>query len=231
MADTPSRYLNRELSWLEFNQGVLDEARDATVPLLERLKFLAICANNLDEFFMVRVGGLKIVISQDGATADPAGMTAREQLEAVRQRVHQMTAELYACFLDLEPQLGQAGARRVSASNLTDRQQQAAAQFFQDEIASVVTPMAVVAGPEFPLLANQMLHVAVRLGPRPGETENRFAIIPLGRALGRFVTLPSDRAYSFILLEDILAAHVARFFPGETVAHCSTFRITRNADL
>ena len=231
MPDTPPRYLNRELSWLEFNQGVLDEARDPSVPLLERLKFLAICASNLDEFFMVRVGGLKLVIQQEGSVPDPAGMTARQQLEAVSQRVHRMSADLYECFLDLDLQLAQAGVRRLRVPDLSERQKQVIAQFFQDEVSCVLTPMAVVAGPEFPLLANQMLHVAVRLEPREGESAMRFAVIPLGRSLGRFVTVQSERGYSFILLEDIVAAHVSRFFPGESVADCVAFRITRNADL
>jgi polyphosphate kinase len=232
MADTlPTRYLNRELSWLEFNQGVLDEARDKSVPLLERLKFLAISASNLDEFFMVRVGGLKLVIKQNGPLADPSGMTAREQLEAVSRRVHRMSADQYACFLDLEPQLAQAGVRLVRGSDFSERQKQAAAQVFQDEIASILTPMAVAPGPGFPLLGNQMLHVAVRLDPRPGETAMRFAIIPLGRSMGRFVTLPTERGSSFALLEDVVALHVDRFFPGESIAHSAAFRITRNADL
>lgn len=230
-AAATARYINRELSWLEFNQGVLDEARDPTVPLLERLKFLAISASNLDEFFMVRVGGLKLVIKQESPLADPSGMSARDQLEAVSRRVHRMSADQYTCFLDLEPQLAQAGVRRLRPVELTERQKQFAAQFFQDEIASVLTPMAVATGPAFPLLGNQMLHVAVRLAPAPGETAMRFAIIPLGRSLGRFVTLPSERGSSLLLLEDVIAMHVDRFFPGESVAHCAAFRITRNADL
>ena len=232
MADTPpARYFNRELSWLEFNQGVLDEARDKSVPLLERLKFLAISASNLDEFFMVRVGGLKLVIKQNGPLADPSGMTAREQLEAVSRRVHRMSADQYACFLDLEPQLAQAGVRLIRGADFSERQKQAAAQFFQDEIASVLTPMAVAPGPGFPLLGNQMLHVAVRLDPRPGETAMRFAIIPLGRSLGRFVTLPAERGSSFSFARGRRGLHVGRFFPGESIAHSAAFRITRNADL
>src|SRR6202034_1715816 len=100
MADTPSRYLNRELSWLEFNQGVLDEAHDAGVPVLERLKFLAISASNLDEFFMIRVGGLKLVEHQENPPLDPAGMSVRQQLDAIAARVHPMTAEQYRCILE-----------------------------------------------------------------------------------------------------------------------------------
>jgi polyphosphate kinase len=232
MADTSSRYLNRELSWLEFNQGVLDEAHDATVPVLERLKFLAISASNLDEFFMVRVGGLKLVEHQENPPADPAGMSIREQLDAIALRVHRMTGDQYRCFLEeIEPQFAAAGVRRLSASDLNDRQKQVVDQFFNDEVASVLTPMAIDKSPDFPLLPHQMLHVAVRLSPREGETRSRFAIIPLGRSLGRFVTLPSDRGYCYILLEDIVAAEVEHFFPGEGVVHCAPFRITRNADI
>jgi polyphosphate kinase len=232
MADPSSRYLNRELSWLEFNQGVLDEAHDPSVPVLERLKFLAISASNLDEFFMVRVGGLKLVEHQENMPADPAGMTVGEQLDAIATRVHSMTGDQYRCFLEeLEPQLAQAGARRLSASDLNDRQKQVVDQFFNDEVASVLTPMAVDQGIEFPLLPHQMLHVAVRLSPSEGEARSRFAIIPLGRSLGRFVTLPSDRGYCYILLEDVVAAEAQHFFPGEGVVHCAPFRITRNADI
>jgi polyphosphate kinase len=232
MAETSARYLNRELSWLEFNQGVLDEAHDASVPVLERLKFLAISASNLDEFFMVRVGGLKLVEQQENPPADPAGMSIREQLDAIAARVQRMAGDQYRCILDeLEPQLAQGGVRRLTASDLNDRQKQAVDQFFGDEVASVLTPMAVDESLEFPLLPHQMLHVAVRLLPRDGESRSRFAIIPLGRSLGRFVTLPSDRGYCYILLEDVVAAQAERFFPGEGVVHCATFRITRNADI
>ena len=201
-------------------------------PLLERLKFLAISASNLDEFFMVRVGGLKLVEHQENMPADPAGMTVREQLDAIAARVHGMTGDQYRCFLEeLEPQLAQAGVRRLSASDLNDRQKQVVDQFFNDEVASVLTPMAVDRRVEFPLLPHQMLHVAVRLSPREGETKSRFAIIPLGRSLGRFVTLPSDRGYCYILLEDVVAAEAEHFFSGEGVVHCAPFRITRNADI
>ncbi len=232
MAETSARYLNRELSWLEFNQGVLDEAHDASVPVLERLKFLAISASNLDEFFMVRVGGLKLVEHQGNPPADPAGMTVREQLDAIAARVHRMAGDQYRSFLEeLEPQLTQGGVRRLTASDLNERQKQAVDQFFGDEVASVLTPMAVDESLEFPLLPHQMLHVAVRLLPRDGESRSRFAIIPLGRSLSRFVTLPSDRGYCYILLEDVVAAQVERFFPGEGVVHCAPFRITRNADI
>ncbi len=205
------------------------------MPVLERLKFLAISASNSStSFSLVRVGGLKLVEQQENPPADPAGMTVREQLDAIAARVHRMAGDQYQLVQleELEPQLTwQGGVRRLTASDLSERQKQAVDQFFSDEVASVLTPMAVDESLEFPLLPHQMLHVAVRLLPRDGESRSRFAIIPLGRSLSRFVTLPSDRGYCYILLEDVVAAQAERFFPGEGVVHCAPFRITRNADI
>src|SRR4051812_11553416 len=121
-ASTTVKFFNRELSWLEFNQRVLDEARDEALPLLERLKFLAITASNLDEFFMVRVGGLSLLVEKGIATPDPAGMTPTEQLAAVRTRVHEMIDQQEACFLELEQKLAESGIRRVRGQDLTERQ-------------------------------------------------------------------------------------------------------------
>ena len=116
---TQTKYLNRELSWLEFNQRVLAEAQDTGVPLLERLKFLAITASNLDEFFMVRVGSLQMLVSQGNTSLDPAGLTPEQQLLAIGLRTHQMAVEQYTCFLeDLEPKLAAAGLRRRRAADL-----------------------------------------------------------------------------------------------------------------
>src|SRR3989304_6065697 len=144
MGEAPSRYINRELSWLEFNARVLEEARDEGIPLLERMKFLAITASNLDEFFMVRVGGLQILARQANTKPDPSGMTPEEQLKAISQRTHRMTVEQYACFQkDLEPGLAAAGIRRLRGAELTDRQRTFLEQAFSDEISAVLTPMAV----------------------------------------------------------------------------------------
>src|SRR3954447_19199352 len=127
-ASTAVKFFNRELSWLEFNQRVLDEARDETLPLLERLKFLAITASNLDEFFMVRVGGLSLLVEQGIATPDPAGMTPSEQLAAVNKRVHEMVGQQQACFLELEQKLAEAGIHRVLRQDLTERRAKAVEQ-------------------------------------------------------------------------------------------------------
>src|SRR4029079_2777675 len=209
-----AKFFNRELSWLEFNQRVLDEARDESLPLLERLKFLAITSSNLDEFFMVRVGGLRVLVEQQIATPDAAGMTPSEQLAAISKRAHEMLAQQQACFAELEQKLAEAGIRRVRGSELTDRQAKAIEQIFESEICAVMTPRAIRGGDEFPLLVNQMLHVGVLLAPSTaahpasdGSSDGRprLAIIPLGRSLPRFLTVSgAERGYSYVLLEDVV---------------------------
>ena len=203
-----AKFFNRELSWLEFNQRVLDEARDDGLPLLERLKFLAITASNLDEFFMVRVGGLRVLVEQGISTPDSVGMTPAEQLAAISARAHEMVAQQQACFAEVEKKLADNGIHRVPGNELTERRAKAVEQVFESEIFAVMTPRAVRDGEEFPLLVNQMLHVAVQLAPdKAGDGAPRLAIIPLGRSLPRFLTLPGpERGYWYVLLEDVVLA-------------------------
>jgi polyphosphate kinase len=226
-------YINRELSWLEFNQRVLDEARNPAVPLLERLKFLAITSSNLDEFFMVRVGGLQILSQREHGKTDPAGLSPDEQLEAIGWRTRQMMNDQYTCFIDeLLPGLAAAGIKRNSPDKLTQRQSQSVQQIFENEIYPILTPMAVTSAEDFPLLVNQSLNVCVRLeGTAENRAAPRFAVIPLRRSMYRFITLHSEGGYTFILLEDALRMFADRFFLGEQVAEVVPFRITRNADL
>ena len=269
MTESASKYLNRELSWLEFNQRVLAEAQDTAVPLLERLKFLAITASNLDEFFMVRVGSLQMLVAQGNSSPDPAGLTPEQQLEQIGARAHHMIVEQYACFLDdLKPKLAAAGFRHIqptrnsaatltvgdvaksitnpmagseppastedaSRTQLTARQLKLVEQIFDGELASVLTPMAVTSSDDFPLLTNQTLNLCVHLEPSPNDAEKcaRFAIIPFGKGTSRFVTLPSEGGHEFMLVEDVVAQFVDRFFPGEPIRECVPFRLTRNADL
>ena len=228
----PGQYLNRELSWLEFNQRVLDEANDARIPLLERLKFLAITGSNLDEFFMVRVGGLQILDERGSRKRDPAGMTPRQQLEAIRLRTRQMADDQYRCFQeDLEPKLAEAGVQRMTADGLNDRQSRAVETLFSDELSALLEPIAVTDAHEFPLLVEQPLNICVRLDPNVEGEEERFAVIPLGIQVQRFRTLPAESGYAYILLEDVVCRYVSRFFEGVTVRECVPFRITRNADM
>jgi len=233
MQPPPSRFINRELSWLDFNQRVLEEAQDESIPLLERLRFLAITSSNLDEFFMVRVGGLQILVERGKTALDPAGMSPREQLEAIEKRTRELLAEQYACFLaSLEPALVEAGIRRFRFEDLNERQRAVVELIFETEIYPVFTPQAVSAEGSFPLLVGGTLSVLARLVPtadRPAEF--RWAIIPFGRIAPRFLTLPADRGYAYLLLEEAVRAMANRFFPGETVLECIPFRMTRNADL
>lgn len=236
MPDTNARFFNRELSWLEFNQRVLDEARDASLPLLERIRFLAITASNLDEFFMVRVGGLQSLVDRGSRKRDPAGMTPREQLKAIGRRVSELTRDQYDCYLnEIEPALAQASVRRLRPDDLSSQQERLIRRIFNDEIISLVAPMAVTSSEDFPLLLNRSITMCVRLErdarDGSGERELRHAIIPFGRIPMRFVTLPSEGTYSFVLLEEVVERFVAGFFPDETVLECVAFRITRNADM
>jgi len=236
----PLLFLNRELSWLEFNQRVLDEALDLGVPLLERLNFLAITGSNLDEFFMVRVGGLQMLQEQRVSASDHTGMSPGEQLEAISRRVHQMNEDQYNCYeREIEPQLADNAIRRLTPKELSDKQRDFARHYFENQIFPVVTPMALElkrgAGTglgsrtAWPLMLNLGLCVAVRI--RIPETRRfRLAIIPVGLKTERFVRLPAETGYSYILVEDLITLFIEDFFPGETLLEQAVFRITRNAD-
>lgn len=228
-----ARYFNRELSWLEFNQRVLDEANERSTPLLERLKFLAITGSNLDEFFMVRVGGLQILRNRGVRKRDPAGLDPVRQLAAISQRTHQMAVDQYQCLLqDIEPGLAAEGIHRVPQADLTERQLAVAEQIFDSEIYPILSPIAVTSADRFPLLGNQKLNVCVRL-PAPADSDSpwRYAVVPFGSFPRRFVTLHAESGYAYTLLEDLIERFADRFFPGEEIAECTPFRITRNADI
>ncbi len=225
-------YINRELSWLEFNQRVLDEALDRSIPPLERLKFLAITASNLDEFFMVRVGGLQMLAEQGPGKRDPAGLTPREQLAGISRRVHQMAVDQYRCFLDdLEPTLGQSGIRRLTPDQLSAEQAEVVQRLFDNEIFSVMTPMIVGPHEHFPLLVKQSLTACVQLAGSPDEDAPQYAVIPLGQTVDRVIALPAAGEFHYMLLEDAVRLHVRRFFAGLEVVDCTFFRVTRNADM
>jgi polyphosphate kinase len=228
----PENYINREMSWLEFNQRVLDQAIDPQVPLLERLKFLAITAANLDEFFMVRVGGLQLQKRAGAASSDPSGLTVQEQLRAIRQRTCGMVRSQYEVYLnELEPLLSRHGIERIPIDNCSLRHREAVRRVFEDEIFAVLSPMGLDAEDNFPLLVNRALYVCVQLATAGAENDCRFALIPLGKAIPRLLTLPTEHGFSFALLENAVQCLVQDFFPGEQILSSATFRITRNADI
>jgi polyphosphate kinase len=230
-ADVP--LLNRESSWLEFNTRVLEEARDATLPLLERMKFLAISSSNLDEFFMVRVGGLQQMLEEGKSAPDPCGLTTAQQLAEISRRTRQLVADQYVCLLkELEPALAGAGIRRARTGDLSAEQHDHIERVFNRDLYPVVTPIAIHSSGEFPLLPGLTVNLLVRLEPAPDAPEEpRFAVMPLPKSLARLVAVPDAAGYAGVLLEDLAAAFITRFFPGEAVAECVPFRVTRNADL
>jgi polyphosphate kinase len=239
----PNRYLNRELSWLEFNHRVLAHAEAVDLPLLERAKFLAITGANLDEFVMVRIGGLKMQYQRNPMVRDPAGMTVGEQLQAVADRCHQLQNEQYRILNELlEPLLADVGIRRLRLGNISQRAGDAADQWFRNEVLAVLSPQTLYHDHPFPMLQGLQVHLCVRMLPleseRPAAGEEpsdqppwQFAVIPLGRVLNRLVSLPTDKGYGFVLLEDLVIQHIDEFFPGREVLECVAFRITRNADV
>jgi polyphosphate kinase len=220
-------YFNRELSWLEYNQRFLDEACDRSIPALERLRALALTALHLDEFFMVRVGALKVLADTGCQATDLAGLSPAAQLQAICQRTQEMSADLYACLGDLEESLAAAGIERYLPGELSDRQVRMVEQVFDEEIASVLAPLAVPSGDDFPALANQVLVVGVRLKT---ETGCRYVVLPFSHATYRFLTLYSEGGYAYLLLEDAVSMFLDRLFPYEEVLECASFRMTHHAN-
>lgn len=229
--DDPALYINREMSWLEFNRRVLEEALDPAVPLLERLKFLAIFASNLDEFFMVRVGGLQ----QKVAAGIPVGsgadrMAPREQVDRISQTVRQMLADAYRCLREqLMPALEKEGIFLRGPKDLTDEHRKRLTDVFHREIFPVLTPLAIDQGHPFPHLLNKSLNLAVLL-QRPKSPEKLFAVVQVPAVLSRFVPLPSDKGTVFTTLETVIRLHLHELFPGMQLDRAYVFRVTRNSE-
>ncbi len=226
------KYFNRELSWLEFNQRVLEQAKDTDAPMLERLKFLAITASNLDEFFMVRVGGLQMARRAGRRKKDLSGMTPLAQLREIYSRAGAMMLDLHRCFNEVvSPALALGGIRHVPADQLTVDQEATLLDLFSGELFPVITPMTVCSGCSFPLLQNLSLYLLVQLrGPDRNAEADCYALMPLERAGSRIVPLPSDRGFDYVLRGDVVKKYIANWFPGFEVRECAQFRLTRNAD-
>jgi polyphosphate kinase len=227
-----SLFINRELSWLAFNERVLDEAADASVPLLERVKFAAIAASNLDEFFMVRVAGLKHALAEGDTAPDLAGLTPARQLAEVGERAHAFVNALYRLVLDsLLPSLSTHRIRLLGFSDLTGAQRASLAAFFKEAVLPVLTPLAIDVARPFPLLSSLSLNVAVLLDAAPGEADHRLAIVQVPTGLARLVRLSDVEGVAFVLLEDVVREHLAQLFPGQPVLEASIVRLSRDAEL
>jgi polyphosphate kinase len=231
---TPDHYLNRELSWLEFNARVLEEAADASNPLLERLKFLAIFSSNLDEFYEVRVAGLQQQLYAGIEPQDYAadGMDPAQQLAAIDKRVRELVTQQDRLWHeDVMPALAAQGIQWVRYAQLTDAEQQHVGEQFRTGILPVLTPLAIDPGHPFPFVHTKSLNVAL-LVESADSGQQLFAVVQVPAVLDRVVLLPrTDERVRFVLLEEILAAHLADLFGGFTVVNHTFFRVTRNGDL
>jgi polyphosphate kinase len=224
-----TRYLNRELSWLDFNARVLALADDPEVPLLERAKFLAIFSQNLDEFFQVRVAGLKDQVAAGVGATSPDGRTPAQQLYEIRERVEELLTRQEEIFLQrVAPALADVGVRFSAWDELDDDDEKFLVDTFEHRIFPVLTPLAVDPGHPFPYISNLSLNLAVLLRD-PVTGERRFARVKVPDLLPRFVVMPDGER--FVPLEQVIAAHLDQLFPGMEVEAHDTFRVARNADL
>lgn len=230
----PSIYINRELSWLEFNERVLEEARDKDNPLLERLKFLVITCSNLDEFFMIRVASLKDLVFAGYDRPDPAGLTPKEQLPAIAERTHRMVERQYSTLnRSLLPALSKHSIRLLAVEELNPEQILYLGKYFRSTVFPILTPMAVDAGRPFPLIANRSLNLCVHITQNlvePGQAAD-LAIVQVPAVIPRLVALPGLDNHDFVLLEDVIKLNIDHLFSGVKIGPVSCFRIMRNADL
>src|SRR3954468_23497802 len=229
-------YLNRELSWLEFNGRVLEEAADPTNPALERIKFLSIVSSNLDEFFEVRVAGLQEQIYAGLEPQDfPAdGLAPTEQLDRIDLRAHRLVADQYQLLhRELIPQLRQNGIEWVRLEGLTPAERGYVDHLFTSSVYPVLTPLAIDPGHPFPHVHNKSLNIALLVERKHGnQMQELFAVVQVPAVLDRVVLLPGGPDWvRFLFLEDVIAAHLGTLFGGFRVLGHTVFRVTRNTDL
>jgi len=224
-----SLFLNRELSWLEFNSRVLNEAEDDRTPLLERLKFLSIFSTNLDEFYMVRIAALRRQVAAGVQQQTPDGLTPHDTLDAIDERIRAMLDRRRQCLHDvLIPKLEEAGVRLIGVEDVTPDERTALDSYFESEVFPVLTPLAVDPGHPFPYISNLSLSLAVRVHDE-GKGGEHFARVKVPRSLPRWV--PVTRKHHFVALEDLIGSHLPKLFPGMQVLGWHMFRITRHSDL
>jgi len=232
-ADLRLPFANRELSFLEFNQRVVDEAADPSVPLLERLKFVAIVGANLDEFYMIRVAGLKQQHKSGVLEVGPDGMLPAEQLGTIRRRVESQVRHVEQIALDeLLPDLARAGVHLLRVDDLDEMASEGLRRHFEDAIFGMLTPLAVDPGHPFPLLENRSLNLAVHLLPEGvgDEAVPLLAVVQVPSMADRLVAVEHPGA-AVVFVEDVIRHHVASLFPGMRILECAPFRVLRNWDL
>jgi polyphosphate kinase len=240
MIDDPKLFNNRELSWLQFNRRVLDEARDPRNPLLERVKFLAIASTNLDEFFEIRVAGtMELVDAGIRPGENPDRMKPRDELDAIRAAAREFTQDMHRAWkTELVPELADHGVGFPEIWSLDEERRAWLQRYFEDEVFPVLTPLAVDPAHPFPSLLNKSLNLAVLLlDPREERYVHRIAMVQVPRVLPRLVRLPqrSDDdghdGHDYVFMVDIVEEHLDALFPGLSVLHACSFRVTRDSNL
>mgnify|MGYP001038565809 CR=1 FL=1 len=240
--DDPNLYINRELSWIKLNERIFEEANDKTHPLLERVKFLAICGSNLDEFFMVRVSGLKRQLLRGALKVPPDGMTPQEQLTAIEEEVRPLLKEYEKCWKEeLVPSLFNEGIKIKKVSDLEKDQRLFIKKYFESKIFPTLTPLAMDIAHPFPFISDLSLNLAVIV--RESDKDEKYARIKVPLNLfPRFIEIPTKREYSkneskpkktitLVFLEDIITSQIDMLFPGLQIEATYPFRITRNAEM
>jgi polyphosphate kinase len=231
----PEHFINRELSWLEFNARVLEEAQDTNNPLLERMKFLAIFASNLDEFFMVRVAGLREQAFDEELPQDPPadGLAPLTQLQRIAERTEQLVAQQYTCWNEsIFPALNAAGIHIHREANLEARERKSLDKYFRQAVFPVLTPMAIDPSHPSPRFHNRGLYLAAMLKRVSGIGPARlFAVVQIPQVLPRFVAVEQDDKENFVLLEDLIACRLPELFGGYDIIDHATFRLTRDMDI
>jgi polyphosphate kinase len=234
LAENP--LLNRELSWIEFNSRVLDEALDPSQPLLERLKFLSIFSTNLDEFFMVRVSGLQEQLDANPLLLSPDGFSAATQLRLITERLRPLLEVQMRCLLkQILPGLEQYNVRIVPYGRLNRDQRAELREFFYERVFPILTPLSVDPSHPFPYISNISMNLGILVvpeNPEDGEHETRFARVklPLSPNVPRLIPVTGE-GYCFTMLEEVMSAHIDSLFPGMRIIECQPFRITRDADI
>jgi len=230
----PRNFINRELSWLEFNRRVLEEAQDPTQPLIERVKFLTIFSSNLDEFFEIRVAGIKQQIESETSDVGPDGLSPTETFNSIRRVVSEMVATQYALWnKELLPQLAENGIRVREVSQLSAKRAAWAHRYFQQEVFPMLTPLAVDASHPFPQLLNKSHNLFVRAKAQRGG-EPLHAIVQVPRVVPRLIAMPRKEAnepWDYIYLASLIKQHISELFPGLILEGVHPFRVTRNSDL
>lgn len=244
----PDYYINRELSWLRFDERILGEAKDRTIPLFERLKFLSIVSSNLDEFYMVRVASLKDMVDAGYTKKDIAGMTPKQQLAAISEKTHELVASQYSTYnRSLIPALSETGLTILrSHEELTAEEAEYVDEYFEENVYPVLTPMAVDSSRPFPLIRNKSLNIGALVkrkktgkkddngknGGKSGSVaETEFATVQVPGVLNRIVPLPCKDGKKIIFLEEVIERNISKLFLNYDVICASPFRIMRNADL